>query len=53
MKALLHVGRTEKIERIVGSVLRGDSAMVRHFRRFGFETTPGPDDDLGEAELVL
>ncbi|MEI9892537.1 MAG: bifunctional acetate--CoA ligase family protein/GNAT family N-acetyltransferase [Chthoniobacter sp.] len=53
LEALIQVGRTEKLGRIEGAVLRGNCAMLRLFRRFGFEISYGPNDDVGRADLAL
>lgn len=53
LEALVRMGRAEKMDRIMGTVLASNPAMLDLCRRLGFKLKRDPDDDVVTADLHL
>nr|WP_202797443.1 bifunctional acetate--CoA ligase family protein/GNAT family N-acetyltransferase [Chthoniobacter flavus] len=53
LEALVRIGKSEKLELIVGSILANNHAMLDLSRRLGFELKRLPGENVVEAELRL
>ncbi|MDR3401089.1 MAG: bifunctional acetate--CoA ligase family protein/GNAT family N-acetyltransferase [Chthoniobacter sp.] len=53
LESLVRVGRAEKMQRITGTILQSNHAMLDLCRRLGFELRRDPDDSVVTADLKL
>jgi acetyltransferase len=53
LETLIRIGRAEKIERLIGTILQGNHTMLALCRRLGFQIRHGAGNDIVTAELQL